>query len=118
MNLRIRKRLDISEEEIFSELHHFLLRKNNRVLCNEEVVEKTGVSHELIYKWVKTGKLNQTLFPNLGAPCESCGKVTNYSKICRDCSTSITSILKQEEKDKEWFRQIQNNHRRSTYHYK
>lgn len=118
MNFRIRKKLDITEEEIFSELHHFLLRKNNRILTNDEVVEITGVPHELIHKWVKTGKLNQTLFPNLGAPCEKCGKITNHSKICRDCSNTITSFLKQEEKDKEWFNQIQNNRRQRTYHYK
>lgn len=118
MNLRIKKKLDITEEEIFSELHHFLLRKNNRELTNDEVVEQTGVPHELIYKWVKSGKLKRSLFPNLGAPCERCGKITNYSKICRDCSTTITTTLQQEEKDREWFKQIQQNQRRSTYHYK
>lgn len=115
MNLRDRKKLELTEEEIFAELHHFLLRKNNRILTNDEVVELTGVPHELIHKWVKTGKLKQSLFPNLGAPCERCGKITNYSRICRDCSTSITNTLKQEEKDKQWFKEIQQK-RKHTYH--
>ncbi|SOC25749.1 hypothetical protein SAMN05880501_11952 [Ureibacillus xyleni] len=118
MNLRINGRLDVTEEEIFSELHHFLLRKNNRVLNNDQLVEKTGVPEEMIHKWVKTGKLKQTMFPNLGAPCERCGRITSNAKICRDCSHSITHTLAQEEKDKEWFNSIQNTRRQSTYHYK
>lgn len=111
-------RLDITEEEIFSELHHFLLRKNNRILSNHEVIQKTGVPEEMIYKWVKTGKLKQSMFPNLGAPCERCGKITSHPKICKDCSTSFTSFIAQEEKDREWFDKIQNAGRKSTYHYK
>lgn len=118
MKLKIGGKLDITEEEIFSEIHHFLLRKNNRMLSNKELIEKTGVSAELIYKWVKTGKLNQTIFPNLGAPCERCGKITNYSKICRPCSNSITGIRQQEEKNKEWFNKIKKNSRTHSYHYK
>ncbi|MCP1143177.1 hypothetical protein [Lysinibacillus endophyticus] len=119
LNLRINTRLDVTEEEIFSELHHFLLRKNNRVLSNDQIVEKTGVPAELIHKWVKTGKLKQTMFPNLGAPCERCGTITSNPKLCRDCTQTITSTLAKEEKDREWFKTIQNNTRRqSTYHYK
>jgi hypothetical protein len=118
MNLRIGRKLDLTEEEVFAELHHFLLRKNNRVLSNDEVIEKTGISPELLYKWVKSGKLKRSLFPNLGAPCERCGKITNYAKICLDCSTSITTFLDKEEKDKEWFKQIQQMNRLNTYHHK
>ncbi|RUL48253.1 MULTISPECIES: hypothetical protein [Lysinibacillus] len=118
MNSKISRRLDVTEEEIFSELHHFLLRKNNRILSNDEVVEKTGVPEEMIHKWVKNGKLKQSMFPNLGAPCERCGKITNHAKICRDCTNTITGVLAQEERDKEWFNSIQNTNRRSTYHYK
>lgn len=62
MNLKFTRKLDVTEEEIFSELHHFLLRKNNRVLSNDQIVEKTGVPVELIYKWVKTGKLKKRCF--------------------------------------------------------
>ncbi|MCY9548349.1 hypothetical protein [Lysinibacillus xylanilyticus] len=112
------KRIDVREEDIFSELHHFLLRKNNRYLTNDELVELTGVSSELLYKWVKAGKLKKSIFPNLGAPCERCGQITQ-AKICVSCSSTIVSTLKQEEKDRTWFNQIQrNNQRASTYHYK
>ena len=51
--LLFQKKIDVREEDIYSELHHFLLRKNNRYLTNEEVVALTGVSSELLYKWVK-----------------------------------------------------------------
>ncbi|MBO2536776.1 hypothetical protein [Rummeliibacillus suwonensis] len=99
--------LGITEEDIFSEVTHFLLRKNNRLFSNDQLIEKTGISSDLIFKWVKSGKLNSSLFPNLGAPCEKCGNLTNHSKICRECSQSITHTLKQEEKDKIWFDKIQ-----------
>ncbi|MFS0815339.1 hypothetical protein ABC382_00025 [Lysinibacillus sp. 1P01SD] len=112
-------KLDATEAEIFSELHHFLLRRNNRILSNDEVVNQTGVSSELIYKWVKNGKLKQSVFPNLGAPCEKCGKITSRPKLCISCSTTIIDTLNQEEKDKAWFDKIQNrDRRRNTYHYK
>ncbi|MDW0114317.1 hypothetical protein QT711_14055 [Sporosarcina saromensis] len=112
------KKIDVREEDIFSELLHFLLRKNNRLLSNDEVVELTGVSSNLLYKWVKSGKLKNTIFPNIGAPCDRCGKLT-HSNICVSCSTSIVNTLKQEEKDQEWFNRIQRNDRRtSTYYYR
>lgn len=112
------KKIDARDEDIFSELLHFLLRKNNRYLTNDEIVELTGVSPDLLYKWVKAGKLKPSIFPNLGAPCEQCGKITQ-AKICVSCSSSIVNTLKQEEKDKDWFNQIQRKDRRaSAYHYK
>ncbi|WP_245890179.1 hypothetical protein [Rummeliibacillus pycnus] len=99
--------LGVTEEDIFSEVIHFLLRKNNRLFSNDQLIEKTGISSDLIFKWVKSGKLNPSLFPNLGAPCEKCGHLTNHSKICRECAQTITHTLKQEEKDKIWFDKIQ-----------
>lgn len=116
MNLQFRNK-NLTETQIFSELQHFLLRKNNRFLTNDEVVEKTGVSHELIHKWVKSGKLKSTIFPNLGAPCERCGKITPNTRICYDCANYITTTLEQDEKNKQWFKEIQQN-RKSTYNYK
>ena len=111
-------KIDAREEDIFSDLLHFLLRKNNRQLTNDEVVALTGVSSELIYKWVKSGKLKTSIFPNLGAPCERCGKITQ-AKICVSCSTSIVNTLKQEEKDQAWFNQIQRKERKvNAYYYK
>lgn len=116
-NMKIRP--DANEDVIFSEVVHFLLRKNNRILSNDEVIERTGISPELIYKWVKTGRLKNSLFPNLGAPCERCGRITNHAKICRHCANSITSTLAQEEKDKIWFNKIQKpTHRANAYRYK
>lgn len=116
---KIKNQLSVKEEDIFSEVTHFLLRKNHRLFSNEQLIEKTGISSDLIFKWVKSGKLNPSLFPNLGAPCEKCGKLTNHSKICRECSQSITDTLEQEEKDKIWFSKIQKKtHRASAYRYK
>lgn len=118
MNLRFGGSRDLTKAEMFSELNHFLLRKNNRVLTNDEVVERTGVPHELIHKWVKSGKLKASLFPNLGAPCERGGKITSNTRICNDCANIITTTLEQEEKNKRWFKEIQQNSRRNVYNYK
>lgn len=107
--------LESTEEEIFSELIHFLLRKNNRLLSNKEVIELTGISNELIFKWVKTGKLKASLFPNLGTPCERCGSLTNHSRICRKCSDGLLGTIESEEKDKLWFEKLQKNQRKNTY---
>lgn len=116
--LLFEKKIDAREEDIFSELHHFLLRKNNRQLTNDEIVALTGISSDLLYKWVKTGKLKTSIFPNLGAPCERCGKITQ-AKICVNCASTIVNTLKQEEKDEAWFNKIQrNNPRSNAYHYK
>ena len=112
------KKLDARDEDIFSELLHFLLRKNNRYLTNDEVVTLTGVSPDLLYKWVKSGKLKPSLFPNLGAPCERCGNLTQ-ARICIHCSSSIVNTLKQEEKDQDWFNHIQRKDRhKNAYYYK
>lgn len=116
--LLFEKKIDAREEDIFSELHHFLLRKNNRQLTNDEIVALTGISSDLLYKWVKTGKLKTSIFPNLGAPCERCGKITQ-AKICVNCASTIVNTLKKEEKDEAWFNKIQrNNPRANAYHYK
>lgn len=116
--LLFEKKIDAREEDIFSELHHFLLRKNNRQLTNDEIVALTGISSDLLYKWIKTGKLKTSIFPNLGAPCERCGKITQ-AKICVNCASTIVNTLKQEEKDEAWFNKIQrNNPRANAYHYK
>ncbi|MFJ8263566.1 hypothetical protein ACIQ4I_16765 [Rummeliibacillus sp. NPDC094406] len=111
--------LGVKEEDIFSDVIHFLLRKNHRLFSNDQLIEKTGIPSDLIFKWVKSGKLNPSLFPNLGAPCEKCGNLTNHSKICRDCTQSITHTLKQEEKDKIWFDKIQKKApKANSYRYK
>lgn len=117
MEFKLSNRLDCSEEEIFSELHHFLLRKNHRNLSTDEVIAKTGVPAELVYKWVKNGKLKPSIFPNLGYPCERCGKLTNHAKLCINCSQTITSTLQQEEKDKAWFSHIQKKTSRANTYY-
>ncbi|WP_332647614.1 hypothetical protein [Lysinibacillus sp. 54212] len=114
---RFGRKIDAREEDVFSELLHFLLRKNNRMLSHDEIVEITGVSPDLLNKWVKLGKLKSTIFPNLGAPCERCGRITQ-EKLCVSCSASIVTTLKQEEKNLAWFNQIQRKGGKAIYHYK
>ena len=109
-------RLDIREEDIFAELHHYLLRKNNRYMTNDEIIEKTGVSGELLAKWAKNGKFKASIFPNIGAPCERCGTVTQ-TRLCLNCAENITGTLAKEKRDREWFKKI-NQKQRSTYHYR
>ena len=76
-NMKIRP--DANEDVIFSEVVHFLLRKNNRILSNDEVIERTGIPPELIYKWVKTGRLKNSLFPK--CPMLKVVKISNITAM-------------------------------------
>lgn len=118
MKFKYYNKLDVTEEELFSELNHYLLRKNNRIMNNAQVEQATGISKELIYKWVKMGKLNANTFPNIGCPCDRCGQLTTKTKICISCTRGIVRTLEQEEKDREWHRKINTKDvpRKSTYH--
>lgn len=107
------------EEGLYAELVHYLLRKNNRYMTNDELIEKTGVAEELIFKWLKSGKLSQSLYPNLSAPCERCGHLTNQGRLCRNCSSNLIDTIKQQEKDRRWFDKInKRSNTKGSYHYK
>ena len=85
------------EEKIYEEVSRFLRKRENRTATIEQIVDETGVTKELLHKWVRKGRLQPSMFPNLGYPCEKCGELTKTGKICVSCSDTLQSDLRQHE---------------------
>ena len=62
-----------SEEEMYQIVYRFLRKRENRAATVDRIVEATGVDEDLLYKWVRKGRLQPAMFPNLGYPCDNCG---------------------------------------------
>jgi flagellar operon protein (TIGR03826 family) len=103
------------EEEDFQTIYQFMRKRENRAATIDQVVEQTGVSEELILKFIKKGRLQLTHFPNLGYPCDKCGRIIRTGKLCENCAGELREDLKTfqaEEKRKQELLQRQ----RSTYY--
>ncbi|MDN4606788.1 TIGR03826 family flagellar region protein [Sporosarcina highlanderae] len=81
------------EEEMYDKVYKFLRRRENRSATVERIVQETGVSTRLLYRWVRKGHLHPAKFPNLGYPCDSCGKLITSGKICDKCTNSLKKDL-------------------------
>lgn len=103
------------EEEMYQVVYRFLRKRENRAANVERIVEATGVDRELLYKWVRKGRLRPAVFPNLGYPCDNCGHITNAGKLCEKCRESIKSDLHTYEATKEFKAKIKRLEK-STYH--
>ena len=103
------------EEDLYQVVYRFLRKRENRAATAERIEEATGVERELLYKWVRKGRLHPAMFPNLGYPCDNCGRLTNKGKLCEKCTENIKSDLRTFEAAKE-FREgiLQQDH--ATYH--
>lgn len=88
------------EEEQFQKVYQFVRKRENRTATIKEVEEGTGVKEKLITKFVKQGRISVHSFPNLGYPCESCGKIIREGRICGACKGNITTGLGRLESEK------------------
>lgn len=82
------------EEKLYEEVYRFLRRRENRAATIERIVEVTGVTETLLHKWVRKGRLQPALFPNLGYPCDNCGKLTTKGKLCETCTAELKNELR------------------------
>lgn len=91
------------EEKLFEKVYSFLRKRENRTATMAQVVEATGVSESLITKWIRVGRLQLVLFPNLGYPCESCGAMIREGQLCPKCRAKLQTELNwlEEEKKRE-----------------
>ncbi|CAM5191128.1 Flagellar operon protein (TIGR03826 family) OS=Ureibacillus acetophenoni OX=614649 GN=SAMN05877842_101179 PE=4 SV=1 [Ureibacillus acetophenoni] len=103
-----------NEENMYQIVYRFLRKRENRAATVERIVEATGVEHELLYKWVRKGRLHPAMFPNLGYPCDNCGRLTNKGKLCDNCTSEIKTELRTFEAAQEFREKIKNNDR-ATY---
>lgn len=80
----------------------------NRLATMEQIVDATGVPETLLVKFIKSGRLTLAQLPNLGYPCDRCGKLIREGRMCADCSKDLQGQLemvkKEEQKKKQVFR--------------
>ena len=105
----------MNEEKQYEIVYRFLRKRENRAATVERIVEVTGVDESLLHKWVRKNRLQPAMFPNLGYPCDSCGKITNQGKLCKTCTEDLKSGLRQFDAAKE-FRDKVANQDHGTYH--
>ncbi|KGR80620.1 TIGR03826 family flagellar region protein [Ureibacillus manganicus] len=102
------------EEDMYQIVYRFLRKRENRAATVERIVEATGVKEEMLYTWVRKGRLHPAVFPNLGYPCDNCGRLTNQGKLCENCTSELKSDLRTFEAAKE-FREEIKNREKGTY---
>lgn len=80
------------EEELFQIVSKFLRSQRNRKATLEQIAEETNASKDLIFKWIKMGRLKPTFFENLEYSCEICNNTINSGNICGDCLSELKDI--------------------------
>lgn len=101
------------EEKAFETVYRFLRKKENRSATLHVVVEETGVSEELILKFIRQGRIQLVNFPNLGYPCERCGKMIREGRLCFSCKKDIQSQIDQMEKEEKF---LEEKKKQQTYY--
>ncbi|MDG5786678.1 hypothetical protein QA612_04180 [Evansella sp. AB-P1] len=105
-------------EEKFRITYEFLRKRQNRMATMEEVHEETGVEKNLIYQFIREGRLHLSQFPNLGYPCEKCGVSIREGRLCGDCNREIRTGMTRlnQEKAFENRKRTKENSKITTYH--
>ena len=101
------------EEEKYEIVYRFLRMRENRAATIERIVEATGVEEELLHKWVRKKRLHPALFPNLGYPCDNCGRLTKQGKLCIQCVNGLKEDLDKLEAIKEFRESVQQQEKRT-----
>lgn len=104
----------MNEEKMYEVVYRFLRKRENRAATVERIVEVTGVEESLLHKWVRKNRLQPAMFPNLGYPCDNCGRLTTVGKLCKTCTTELQSDLRQFDAAVE-FREKVNQTEAATY---
>ncbi|MCM3756428.1 FeoC-like transcriptional regulator [Sporosarcina aquimarina] len=104
----------MNEERVYEEVYRFLRKRENRAATIERIVEMTEATESMLHKWVRKGRLQPALFPNLGYPCDNCGKLTSKGKLCDECTADLKQDLKTFEAATE-FREAIQQKEQSTY---
>lgn len=84
----------MNEERVYEEVYRFLRKRENRAATIERIVEMTEATESMLHKWVRKGRLQPAMFPNLGYPCDNCGKLTSKGKLCDECTADLKQDLK------------------------
>jgi hypothetical protein len=82
------------EEAQYDKVYAYIRKKTNRTASMMQVVKETGVEETLIIKFVRTGKLRISQFPNLGIPCEKCGANIKSGRYAANASIRSLRICR------------------------
>lgn len=105
----------MNEEKMYETVYRFLRKRENRAANIDRIVEATGVTESLLHRWVRKGRLQPALFPNLGYPCDKCGSLTTTGKLCVKCTDEIKRELNTIEAAEE-LREAMKEQDRATYY--
>ncbi len=104
----------MNEERAYEEVYRFLRKRENRAATIERIVEMTEATETMLHNWVRKGRLQPAMFPNLGYPCDNCGKLTSNGKLCDICTADLKKDLKTFEAATE-FREAVRQNDQATY---
>lgn len=104
------------EEEAFDKVYKYIRRRENRAATIRQVEEATGVKEELILKFIKTGRLRTTHFPNLGYPCDKCGRIIHHGKLCDRCANAFKKDLQKFNEEEKRKKEMEKKEKQATYY--
>ncbi|MBA2874618.1 TIGR03826 family flagellar region protein [Thermaerobacillus caldiproteolyticus] len=87
------------EEKQFEKVYQFLRKRENRMATMTQVVNGTGVKESLLIKFIRNGRLKLAPFPNLGYPCDRCGKMIREGKLCANCLKDLNQQIEKLQKE-------------------
>ncbi|MCF6093411.1 flagellar protein [Microaerobacter geothermalis] len=95
-------------EEDYEKCVAYLKKKENRTANIYELSDGTGVSVSRITRFIREGRISVLGFPNLGYPCESCGKIIRKGHLCDDCANRLKKEWKLAAEDEKRLRDAKN----------
>lgn len=104
-----------AEEEAYERVYKFIRKREKRAATIQQVVDATEVEEEMILKFIKKGRLQTAQFPNLGYPCDKCGKIIQTGKICGSCAEELRKELEAHNAQVEWKKEIEKKEKSTTY---
>lgn len=104
------------EEQLYEMVYKYIRKRENRTATVDQIIEDTGIDEELLIKFIRTGRLKPSLYPNLHYKCEKCGTSITEGHLCAKCKSSFVSELKTFEHEERRKEEIKERERNATYH--
>lgn len=103
------------EERQYDLVYKFLRVRENRAATIPCIIEKTGIEEEMLFKFIRTGRLKVASFPNLGYPCDKCGSLIQQGKLCEKCANELRKELDIFNKEENRKKELEKGGERGTY---
>ena len=103
------------EEKAYERVYQFIRKRENRTATMTQVVESTEIDEDLLLKFIRTGRLKLSQFPNLGYPCEKCGALIREGKLCGTCTEEFRKDLNTFSFEEDRRKEIEKRDKQATY---